>query len=590
MKKAMTILLTFIMVLQLIPIPAFATEEIATAEDLKAFLENPENVTVAEGSTLTVQISAENKLTKVSVFCDGEVRIKKDVTIPSAVKLQIPAATLYFHVDSTITVFGCIQDGRAVADRANGIVGEGDGKVVFTNGSVYFQQGVTMINTSNTKLKLADDDSTITMYKNGHMMISSGTVNLNSVLTTDHFKKITVAVDAIFNDGGYVDAGIEFTTVSNHGGVLDEDIEKAEKLLAFVSVSSDGSDIDSDSLWVTQAAHDTYSAAIVAAQTAAETGDDDVIIAAIEALQEATFRFHAEKEQGGADIGTLTTYQELLDALNAIQDGCAVYKGEEDYGDQHYEVIQITKPITIDQVITVPYPIKLQFNADITINGRIIIEGYLQDMYLSAYGIFGKEGVGDVLFNPNTWMYIKGKGGVVGTTSGTWVKDGAEMLLVGDHGMIIKEGEVEVVTALYSDIAEQVYCMENTGITLSSGINEAASIDASNAGVKFVYCGIENTKNILGNEAVSVSCLDNAVSVVLEDGRIEITVNEKENAGNAEIVFTDVNGGFGTVEIVYAKGAITSAKVTQIGFLTTNQAKELIAELKAEEPDGGGSD
>lgn len=54
MKKAMTILLTFIMVLQLIPIPAFATEEIATAEDLKAFLENPENVTVAEGSTLTV--------------------------------------------------------------------------------------------------------------------------------------------------------------------------------------------------------------------------------------------------------------------------------------------------------------------------------------------------------------------------------------------------------------------------------------------------------------------------------------------------------------------------------------------------------
>lgn len=519
MKKAMTILLTFIMVLQLIPIPAFATEEIATAEDLKAFLENPENVTVAEGSTLTVQISAENKLTKVSVFCDGEVRIKKDVTIPSAVKLQIPAATLYFHVDSTITVFGCIQDGRAVADRANGIVGEGDGKVVFTNGSVYFQQGVTMINTSNTKLKLADDDSTITMYKNGHMMISSGTVNLNSVLTTDHFKKITVAVDAIFNDGGYVDAGIEFTTVSNHGGVLDEDIEKAEKLLAFVSVSSDGSDIDSDSLWVTQAAHDTYSAAIVAAQTAAETGDDDVIIAAIEALQEATFRFHAEKEQGGADIGTLTTYQELLDALNAIQDGCAVYKGEEDYGDQHYEVIQITKPITIDQVITVPYPIKLQFNADITINGRIIIEGYLQDMYLSAYGIFGKEGVGDVLFNPNTWMYIKGKGGVVGTTSGTWVKDGAEMLLVGDHGMIIKEGEVEVVTALYSDIAEQVYCMENTGITLSSGINEAASIDASNAGVKFVYCGIENTKNILGNEAVSVSCLDNAVSVVLEDGR-----------------------------------------------------------------------
>lgn len=328
MKKAMTILLTFIMVLQLIPIPAFATEEIATAEDLKAFLENPENVTVAEGSTLTVQISAENKLTKVSVFCDGEVRIKKDVTIPSAVKLQIPAATLYFHVDSTITVFGCIQDGRAVADRANGIVGEGDGKVVFTNGSVYFQQGVTMINTSNTKLKLADDDSTITMYKNGHMMISSGTVNLNSVLTTDHFKKITVAVDAIFNDGGYVDAGIEFTTVSNHGGVLDEDIEKAEKLLAFVSVSSDGSDIDSDSLWVTQAAHDTYSAAIVAAQTAAETGDDDVIIAAIEALQEATFRFHAEKEQGGADIGTLTTYQELLDALNAIQDGCAVYKGE----------------------------------------------------------------------------------------------------------------------------------------------------------------------------------------------------------------------------------------------------------------------
>lgn len=154
-------------------------------------------------------------------------------------------------------------------------------------------------------------------------------------------------------------------------------IEKAEKLLAFVSVSSDGSDIDSDSLWVTQAAHDTYSAAIVAAQTAAETGDDDVIIAAIEALQEATFRFHAEKEQGGADIGTLTTYQELLDALNAIQDGCAVYKGEEDYGDQHYEVIQITKPITIDQVITVPYPIKLQFNADITINGRIIIEGCL---------------------------------------------------------------------------------------------------------------------------------------------------------------------------------------------------------------------
>ena len=144
MKKAMTILLTFIMVLQLIPIPAFATEEIATAEDLKAFLENPENVTVAEGSTLTVQISAENKLTKVSVFCDGEVRIKKDVTIPSAVKLQIPAATLYFHVDSTITVFGCIQDGRAVADRANGIVGEGDGKVVFTNGSVYFQQGVTI--------------------------------------------------------------------------------------------------------------------------------------------------------------------------------------------------------------------------------------------------------------------------------------------------------------------------------------------------------------------------------------------------------------------------------------------------------------
>lgn len=319
MKKAMTILLTFIMVLQLIPIPAFATEEIATAEDLKAFLENPENVTVAEGSTLTVQISAENKFTKVSVFCDGEVRIKKDVTIPSAVKLQIPAATLYFHVDSTITVFGCIQDGRAVADRANGIVGEGDGKVVFTNGSVFFQQGVTMIDTSNTKLKLADDDSTITMYKNGHMMISSGTVNLNSVLTTDHFKKITVAVDAIFNDGGYVDAGIEFTTVSNHGGVLDEDIEKAEKLLAFVSVSSDGSDIDSDSLWVTQAAHDTYSAAIVAAQTAAETGDDDVIIAAIEALQEATFRFHAEKEQGGADIGTLTTYQELLDALNAMQ-------------------------------------------------------------------------------------------------------------------------------------------------------------------------------------------------------------------------------------------------------------------------------
>lgn len=124
--------------------------------------------------------------------------------------------------------------------------------------------------------------------------------------------------------------------------------------------------------------------------------------------------------------------------------------------------------------------------------------------------------------------------------------------------------------------------MENTGITLSSGINESASIDASNAGVKFVYCGIENTKNILGNEAVSVSCLDNAVSVVLEDGRIEITVNEKENAGNAEIVFTDVNGGFGTAEIVYAKGAITSAKVTQIGFLTTNQAKELIAELKAE--------
>ena len=56
------------MVLQLIPIPAFATEEIATAEDLKAFLENPENVTVAEGSTLTVQISAENKFTKVSVL------------------------------------------------------------------------------------------------------------------------------------------------------------------------------------------------------------------------------------------------------------------------------------------------------------------------------------------------------------------------------------------------------------------------------------------------------------------------------------------------------------------------------------------
>ena len=68
MKKAMTILLTFIMVLQLIPIPAFATEEIATAEDLKAFLENPENVTVAEGSTLTVQISAENKLTNLFIF------------------------------------------------------------------------------------------------------------------------------------------------------------------------------------------------------------------------------------------------------------------------------------------------------------------------------------------------------------------------------------------------------------------------------------------------------------------------------------------------------------------------------------------
>lgn len=77
------------------------------------------------------------------------------------------------------------------------------------------------------------------MYKNGHMMISSGTVNLNSVLTTDHFKKITVAVDAIFNDGGYVDAGIEFTTVSNHGGVLDEDIEKAEKLPKMSSICTE---------------------------------------------------------------------------------------------------------------------------------------------------------------------------------------------------------------------------------------------------------------------------------------------------------------------------------------------------------------
>lgn len=582
MKRILSTILAMAVAVQLL-LPTVRAQD-TSADGVKAFLENPANVATS-GHPVKAQISQESRYTKVSLYCDGEIHILKDLQIPAGVKLQIPKTTTKFHVDGTITVNGCIQDGRNPIDRANGLVGNGNGKVIFTNTSGYYQQGKAIIDTQNTVIKLANASSTVTVYKGSHLEISSGTVNVNGFLNSANFKKITVADGAVFNDNGNIGKDIEYTKVSHLDKDLASALKKAITLRESVSVSSDGSDICSDALWITAADKAAYNKVILSAQQIAQKANatPQDYSTAITTLQEATFRFHAAKKQGTKKVAVQETYQDLLDVLNGMAEGCATYKGSEDYMDQHYEVVQITKPVTIDKVITVPMPVKLQFNADVTINGRIIVAGYLQDLHLSAYGIIGQDGTGDVLFNSGTWMYAKGKGSVVGTTSGICVNPDSQMLLVGNHSMIVTKGSVNVLTSLYTGIAKQVYCMENTKFIVSKGISDTTSIDASNPGVSFIYRGIANNQATLGTIATTVTSKNpNTISASIDDGKIVITVLDKEYSGNAEIIFTGSNKETGTIALTYANGAITSAKISKVGALTANQAKEKIAALKAE--------
>ena len=94
-----------------------------------------------------------------------------------------------------------------------------------------------------------------------------------------------------------------------------------------------------------------------------------------------SLRFNSSKQTGKNYVAEISTYEELVNALNALEAGCAKYNGAEDYNQFHYEVVEITKPVTIDTVITVPSMVKLQLSADVTINGRLNIKGTLQDKY-----------------------------------------------------------------------------------------------------------------------------------------------------------------------------------------------------------------
>ncbi|MGG1554073.1 S-layer homology domain-containing protein [Paenibacillus ferrarius] len=538
--------------------------EIVTVNDLVAFLR-----------TITVN----DELVKINgntAELYENIVIAKPVTIPNGVKLQSFAD---LTVNTTITVQGVIQDSRTPDKRATGLVGTGTGSVVFRTGSSYFQQGLEVVGTNGIfKLGTA---SSLTLYTNQHLQISSGIVTLAKPVTTAVVQKITVAPEAAFNfTASNIGEGVDFTPASVNLTKLNELIKLAEANADSTLISTDGVEVNSDQDWVTEVIHHAFMQAIQSAievknKVAASEDEYNVAVSALESAYDA---FNDAKRLGEIHVDEITTADQLLETLNGFKDGVepiAKRLSDEKVGEQTFKVVEVFMPVTVSKQITVPSDVRLKFSAQMTVNSKVTVRGQLQDFrdegFIVGNGIIGSVGVGSAVFEPGSALYIKGKGETIGPTGMIRVEQDASITMYAKNRMEISKGRAVVMKPLITSLTTELMVQSGAELLVIGSIPNEITVKSSGT---YTDASVTNTEAQLGLSGSVVTSSDEmALTASLQDGRIYMTVKSQE-IKTVTVTVKSADERTATIEAAIKNGAMVSKTIVKHGALS-------VAELKA---------
>ena len=548
------------------------------ADAVVAFLRDSTNCDIGtDDSTDNIKRSGTQGAYEVVFIGTKKFELKKDLVIPSNVKIQIGAQCTDYAINGKFTINGNIQDSRPAANRTEGIVGKGSGSVIFTDSAKYYQQGIAFIDTTTGIMKL-NSDSSVTFKPSNVLEITSGTVSLIKSLKKDTHTVSTVNVldGATFIDGGLLENSIILEKPNTSKQDLKNEIMFAEKNINSALESIDGTEIDSNKFWSTSVAKDTYNKAIDVAKAVLnnESSSTQQSLDAISELKIASLRFNSSKQTGKNYVAEISTYEELVNALNALEAGCAKYNGAEDYNQFHYEVVEITKPVTIDTVITVPSMVKLQLSADVTINGRLNIKGTLQDKYKNIYGLTGKDGVGDVAFTPGSYMYIAGLGEVIGDTGGVKIDESSMMTISIQNKLSVINGTVEIPKSVNTALTNGIYGFNSSKLLVTGSIPTTITVNMFDDS-QYIDNSIQNSEIKLGLVGSSVNTNDNAsLNAEIRDDLIYLTVLSKEKK-EVEVQISDATD-VAKIIVNIEHGAIVSKEIYKVGGKTQAELSDEI--------------
>lgn len=543
-----------------------AAVEIETVADLAEFLKT---ITVDDSK---VMISGN------AALLYEDIEINRDFIIPSGVKLQTFAN---IKTDATITVYGTVQDSRTPENRTDGLIETGSGSFVFHTGGSYYQQGTEVIG-PNGIFKLGSDAS-LTLFKNNHAEITSGSVTLAKQINSGVIEKITVAVGAIFHaDSSKIGEGVIYIPVGVNQTKLGETIKLAEANLNATLVSNDGADIDADMYWVTQLDHDTFALAIQQAK-ATKNGPDateEELGLALDDLGAAMDHFIAAKKQGLIPVAEITTAEQLLSVINSFKEGeedVARQLSDEVVNGVTLDVIEVFKPVTIKRNITVPENVRLRFTAQMTVNAKITVKGQLQDFrdegFIIGNGIVGAAGVGSVVFEPGSALYIKGKGETIGNTGILKIEDGSTVTLFAKNRMEITKGSAIVLKSLITSLTNELTVGASAVLTVIGSIPKEIAVRSEGT---YIDASILNTEEKLGIEGTTVTSSDETiVTASVQNGRINLLVNTKDE-GNAVVTVSTADNKTASIQISVNHGAIEEKTIKKYGALSTSELKAMI--------------
>ncbi len=503
-----------------------------------------------------------------------------DFTIPAGVKLQLFSAVTF---NGTVTVDGIIQDSRALEYRANGVV-NGTGKLVFSNTAQYYQQGNNLIG-SNGKFKVATN-STIEVSNDGGecLTASSGTITLSGGVTTAMLKKLVVNEGVTFNNANAsnIGEGIIFIAPSPYETKINNNIALAKSQLENTAVSTDGVDIPSNAYYVSQSDKNALQEAIENAEDFIVNGTktEENLVVASESIENAIATFNSAKKLGKAEAEAEKTAEDLLATLQAIDASAVRDAGEENVDGVLHDVLEVSKPITINQNITIPNAVRLKFTKGPIVNATIFVEGQLQDFRGSGdiigSGVVSASGTGKVEFSQNGAMYIMGKGKVIGQNGFVEVSENSTLSLYNANNMVIESGTVTVNSAVPSELTTKITVNDNTTFVANATIPSAVSV--INNGI-YIDSSTKNTEFSLNGIAISAESSDD-VSVRVTSDAIEIET-KVQNATGVSVTLKDASENSATITFDIVNGAIINKEVYKFGAKTPEALNAEIDEKTA---------